>query len=240
MKKIIIFFPFLLFIIGLNAQIINEAYDYPVKPGTEEWKKLKSGNEMADACNISGSVLQNLSTRALVSTCLNYPLFNEVLSANNLQAGFSALLNNFNGFNELINRRDAAKELLLAYQKLNVRDLSPDWSLEEKGSFTFKYTYIELLLSQTQILSKLNNQEKQLLRQEAVKKFEQKKDLINDFGVFGLNNSAWTLGKLLQLEEKQNLLLNKVSKEDLNTFLSTGTFSNDQIINNIYTVSKSL
>lgn len=157
-----------------------------------------------------------------------------------MQTGFSALLNNFNGFRDLIIRKDAGKELLLTYQKYNIKDLSPNAKLEEKGAFTFKFTYIELLLSQSQILSNLNINEKHLLRQEALKKFEQKKDLISAFGIFGLNNSAWTLGKLLQAEGKEGVLSSTISKEGLNTFLSTGSFSNEQIVNAIYNVSKSL
>lgn len=79
-----------------------------------------------------------------------------------------------------------------------------------------------------------------MLRQEAIKKFEQKKELINDFGMFGLNTSAWVLGKLLQIEEKQNSLPGAINEQDLNFFLSTGTFGNKEILDAIYTGSKSL
>lgn len=240
MKNFFLTFIFFIAISSAYAQTNNNPYHFPIKPGTEEWKKLKSGDEMASVCNIPETILKNLTTQALVNTCLNYPLFSEILSANDLQAGFSALQNNFNGFRELINRKDAGKELLLTYQKLNTANLSLIRSLEERGAFTFKFTYIELLLSQAQILSNLDTGEKHLLRQEALRKFEQKKNLISSFGTFGLNNSVWTLGKLLQVEGKQDLLSKEISKEDLNTFLSTGSFSTEQIVNAIYNVSKSL
>ncbi|MBX3253259.1 MAG: hypothetical protein KF862_03875 [Chitinophagaceae bacterium] len=118
--KRIIFLCFL--IVSLTngfAQQDSTPYDYPIKPGTAEWKNFKSGDEMAAACNIPYTVLNNLNTQALVVTCLNYPLFNEILAANNLQAGFSALTDGFNGFKKLLNRTDAGKELLLKYQSLN-------------------------------------------------------------------------------------------------------------------------
>ena len=222
------------------AQQVSTPYDYPIKPGTVEWKSFKSGDEMAAACNIPDTVLHNLMTQALAVTCLNYPLFNEILSANNLQAGFSALTDGFNGFKELLSRKDAGKELLLIYQSLNPKNLTLFSSLEEKGDFTFKYTYIEVLLSQNQIISGLTQSERQFLRQEAIKKFEQKKELINDFGMFGLNTSAWVLGKLLQIDEKQNSLPGAINEQDLNFFLSTGTFGNKEILDAIYTGSKSL
>ncbi len=240
MKKIVLLIFLSFSVLTILAQNNNTPYDYPIKPGTVEWKNFKSGDEMAAACNIPDTVLNNLNTRALVVTCLNYPLFNEILSANNLQAGFSALTDGFNGFKELLNRKDAGKELLLTYQSLNPKNLTLLSTLEEKGEFTFKYTYIELLLSQNQIISGFTQSERQLLRQEAIKKFEQKKELINDFGMFGLNTSAWVLGKLLQIEEKQNSLPGAINEQDLNFFLSTGTFGNKEILDAIYTGSKSL
>ncbi|MFT3950215.1 MAG: hypothetical protein QM763_24835 [Agriterribacter sp.] len=238
MKRVI----FLCFLItSLNngfAQQNSTPYDYPIKPGSAEWKNFKSGDEMAAACNIPDAVVKNLTTQALVITCLNYPLFNEIFSANNLQAGFSALTDGFNGFEELLNRKDAGKELLSKYQSLNPKNLTLLSSPEEKGDFTFRYTFIELLLSQDQIISGFTQSERQSLRQEAIKKFEQKKELIDDFGVFGLNNSAWVLGKLLQVEKKP--LPAAINEQDLNFFLSTGTFSNKEILDAIYIGSKSL
>ena len=198
MKRISFLFYLSVISLSVSAQEIATPYSYPIKPGSAEWKKFKSGDEMAIACNIPDLVLKNLNTRALVTTCLDYPLFNEVLAANNLQAGFSSLVGVFNGFRELLNRKDAGKELLMAYQTLNPQNLPLLQNLVERGDFTFKFTYIELLLSQTQITYNLSGEEKRLLRQEALKKFEQKKVLINDFGAFGLNTSAWVLGKLLQ------------------------------------------
>lgn len=152
MKKIVLLIFLSFSVLTILAQNNNTPYDYPIKPGTVEWKNFKSGDEMAAACNIPDTVLNNLNTRALVVTCLNYPLFNEILSANNLQAGFSALTDGFNGFKELLNRKDAGKELLLTYQSLNPKNLTLLSTLEEKGEFTFKYT-----LYRTVAFAKSNN-----------------------------------------------------------------------------------
>lgn len=54
-------------------------YDFPIKPGTDEWAKLKSGKEMAEICNIPDSILTSLTTEALTITCLNYPPKNNFL-----------------------------------------------------------------------------------------------------------------------------------------------------------------
>ena len=57
MNRIILLLLFASFFCSLQAQKINLPYDFPVKPGTEEWKKLKSGDEMVDASKIPDSVL---------------------------------------------------------------------------------------------------------------------------------------------------------------------------------------
>lgn len=44
------------------SQPNNIDWDYPIKPGTEEWTNFKSGQEMLNACQIPENILKNLST----------------------------------------------------------------------------------------------------------------------------------------------------------------------------------
>lgn len=238
MKKVILLFTCSLIFKCSFAQIIDTPYEYPVKPGMEEWKQFHSGKQRATACQIPPDILQNLTTKALVQTCLNYPLFMEVIMANNLQDGFNRLSNDFNGFQELLSRKDAGRYLLQVYQKMNLKKIDTSWSPVKKGDISFKYTYIELLLAQPQILNNLSIEDKDLLKREAVIKFENKNKMKNIFGMFGLNTSALILGRIIRTEGKENILLNKVDKKSLNTFLSTGTFSNKILLMAIYNASK--
>lgn len=95
-----IFLTLIFFIIGfsLAAQKINTPYDFPIKPGTEEWKQLKSGEEMVRVCKIPDSILTSLTTEALAKTCLSYPLLNEVFYANNLQTGIEKVIKKLQWF----------------------------------------------------------------------------------------------------------------------------------------------
>lgn len=45
---------------------ITESYQYPVVPGMEEWAKLGSLQEMAEACQIPEEILSKMTTEALV------------------------------------------------------------------------------------------------------------------------------------------------------------------------------
>jgi hypothetical protein len=54
---------------------VSGVYDYPVKPGTAEWKALGSHVEMLKVCQIPDSNLTRMSTADLLETVLNYPRF---------------------------------------------------------------------------------------------------------------------------------------------------------------------
>jgi len=72
-------------------------WDYPVKPGTEEWKQFKSHKEMTDACQIPEKILSSLSTKDLTAICLQYPLLIDMFAFNIPDYGIDAVFDNFNG-----------------------------------------------------------------------------------------------------------------------------------------------
>lgn len=51
--------------------IFGQTWDYPVKPGTEEWKKLKTGKEKNEACQIPENVLKKISSHELAYLLYN-------------------------------------------------------------------------------------------------------------------------------------------------------------------------
>ncbi len=137
------------------SQTKSKPYNFPIKPGTDEWKKFTTGAEMINACQVPRDILADLNTEALVKTCLNYPLFPLVKTSNSLQRGFNKATANFNGFQELYSRSDAAKQLVKIYNKMDAKAMDSNWTPNKVGSYTFSFTYIEIILAQEQILSKM-------------------------------------------------------------------------------------
>ena len=43
-----------------------DAYDYPIKGGTEEWKRFTSHDEMLIACQIPDAILKGMSVLQLI------------------------------------------------------------------------------------------------------------------------------------------------------------------------------
>ena len=136
--------------IDSKSSMMELPWDYPVKPGMEEWKRFQSNKEMTEACQIPESILSSLSTKELTAICLQYPLLLSMFAFNTPDQGIDALFNEFNGIRELFKRNGASKELLIWYN-CQIRNCSllveKNFSDVEKGCFVYSIAKIEYLLS---------------------------------------------------------------------------------------------
>jgi len=213
-------------------------YDYPVKPGTQEWRVLKSHDEMLKVCQIPDALLHKMSTKALVETVLNYPLYGDIFAYLNFQAGFNSVASNFNGISELLNRKDAGTELLARYRAMDPAAIDKSWTLLQQGQYDTKFTYIEMLLAQDAILASLTETERHDLLADALKKSQAKQKYSEIYGQFGLERTALLMGRILQ---KENFApFNQKAREDatLRAFLGDGATATDTILNEIFSQAK--
>jgi len=180
---------------------IVDAYDYPIKPGTPEWRLLESSQEMIDACQISFDVLGNISTEGLIETVLNYPLYGDIfLSDVNDQTGFNAVSENFNGISALLQRKDASTKLLERYRQMHPSCKENNWPslVEPGGSSEFSFSFIEILIAQYSILNQLiPNNEYKTVMQEILEKDKQKTKY--NYSHTGKEQSVLILGRLMYL-----------------------------------------
>ena len=104
---------------NMKADIIDAkslAYDYPVKPGTPQWKQLRSNEEKIKACLIPDNILSSLSTQDLLDVCLEYPLLNNIYAFADIEKGIDKLFKDFNGIRELAKRPDALDKFVNEYK----------------------------------------------------------------------------------------------------------------------------
>lgn len=92
-------------------KIITEAYIYPVRPGSEEWTKFESRAEKIKACQIPEFMLSRMTTEALVESVMGYPLLIDMVVRDTKREGFEAILEVFNGLQELMKRPDGLDKL---------------------------------------------------------------------------------------------------------------------------------
>lgn len=102
MKKMILLFLIIPTLLFAQEDI---TWDYPVKPGSEEWLNISNYLKRLEQLNIPSNVLSEISTYQLVKTCLNYPQIELVFTRSNLIEGISYVSVHFNGFKELLKKK---------------------------------------------------------------------------------------------------------------------------------------
>ena len=129
-------------------------WDYPAKPGTEEWNNLEGHQERINTCQIPEEILTSLSTEDLTKICLQYPFLLDFYLYNSYELGLDALFRQFNGIRELFTREDVSNALLKEYRRLLqsqrlyfLNGTAPDG---EKGLYIISTWYPEILLSRYQ------------------------------------------------------------------------------------------
>ena len=153
MKNLLLVCCYFFSVLGV-AQEIDKPYDFPVKPGSEQWAKLNSSKQMDEVCVIPDQELSTLSTKALLITCLNYPRIIDFFLANNLQSGFDLCSTRFNGLTELLKRSDISQVLLKSYLDINIQKKimkGYDGNLSH-----MQIGFFELLIAQEKIIKLFN------------------------------------------------------------------------------------
>ena len=248
--------PFMVMVAGCNGnqfnltqdnsagnELIDEAlkemrnqmsWDYPVKPGMEEWNNLKTEQERIDALQVPENILTNLSSDEFVKLCISFPSFGHYTAFNTPQEGFSIMVSRYKFFQYLLSKKDVGKYLIVAYKDA---DMSGFRTLPFSNDFwTIKLDYLELVISQKNILESLTQEEKvELLLETQVKVYE-KANSETFSSIPGLQSSIRILAGILDIDEYPEL--NQSSKRQMITsFIQTGILEDTSLIDYILDMS---
>ena len=142
----------------VNAQPETEKklpWDYPVKPGMEEWRQFKTGRQRFDACQIPQKVLESLKTDDLAEICMQYPLYIEYGFLNDERSSTRFIIENFNGLKELSRRKDGTKALINIYKDFPVLSEMLQESSKDFDA-PIKIPFLELLLSDSVFVQQMD------------------------------------------------------------------------------------
>ncbi len=193
------------FAISLGARQKSKPYDYPVKPGTKEWKAFTTHEQKRQACQIPQSVLNSMSTPDLVVTCLNYPLYGDMMAYDRVQEGFEYVKKGFNGLQELLKRNDVGAGIVELYDKMDPDAIDKNWTPTEKGKHSFKFFNIEILLAQDEVISNLSKKDRINLLREAHEKLKVKQQHPEIYGFMGFANNVLLMGRIMLKERYEPL-----------------------------------
>lgn len=170
---------------------VGDAYDFPLKPGTPEWKAIISHDERVSACQVPENILKKMSTSGLVETVLSYPHFGDMLAYNTIEQGFAKMSTRFNGFPELYKRKDAGTVLLARYRAMDPAAAGKNFNI-------LNIMFIEILLAQQPILSVLTETQREELYKEANAKYKTKQKYPSRYGGLSMGLTALLAKKSLQ------------------------------------------
>lgn len=220
MKKIAVFIIICFHSILSSAQQINEPYGFTVKPGSNEWSKLKIEKERFDAMQIPENILTRMNTEALIISCINFPAFGYFGAYDNYQTGFTILATKFNGLRELAKRTDAGICLQKIYKYVDLTGKEIQYLKIDTKYWPIRLSWIELLLSQNLIIESLNVNEKKVLLSISLEKFKMKQQS-KEHSPDGLLTTALLMGRVLN-SLNYELFVTEINKnETLKNFLST-------------------
>jgi len=223
-------FLFILFFIvtcAANAQTATKAtWDYPVKPGMEQWNRLETEQERIAVLQVPEEVLATLSPDDAVRLCITFPSFGHFTAWNTPQEGFAIMLSRYNILRHLLSRKDAGGSLIAAYKDAGMSGFrtlpysNEIWSL--------KLFYLELLLSQKEILQSLTPDEKLELMTEARLKYLEKISNEKFASLPEVLFSFRIMASILEVEEYPELMVSS-NREAITDFINSGWLSDKEI-----------
>jgi hypothetical protein len=239
MKKFyfIIVLVMLVDLTGGFAQKANDAYNFPVKRGTEQWNALKSYQDKRNACTLPESLLATISTKGLIEIYLDYPLLGDLMVFSTPQEGIRKLQENFNGARELLKRKDVATLLLEKYTSMNPAAAATQMSLEKKGEYSFKIMAIEILLAQESVLVSLDARNRKVLLSLAQEKLDAKKNDQEVYGSLSYSTTGWIMARILK-QSNYTPALNSLRDEKYKFFADQGVVADYAVLDNVVSQAK--
>jgi|GEM_PF-2295028 len=177
------------------------SWNYPILPGSAQWKAFQSYKEKADACQIPQNIMTSLSTEELLVLCLKYPLLMDIGAFNFFADGYAAWETNFNGIRELYQRKDAPTVLLAWYKQLNFEQAS----LHSTISFVFGISVSEYMLSAPFVIAKYTQSQRKEIAAELWSRLNFKKSQPGNFTNDSLNSSYFALVRIIKSDAQGNL-----------------------------------
>jgi len=204
--------------ISLKSEI-QLSFEYTVKPGTEAWYMLETEQERIDALQVPENVLAMSSPEEIVRLCITFPSFGHFTAWNTPQDGFNVMLDRYNILRTLLTRKDTGGSSIAAYKDAGMTGFR---TLPCSNEFwTLKLLYLELILSQKEILQSMSPEEKLELMTEARLKFFEK---FSNESFSSLPEELFTLRIMVSILEVDDYpeLMAYPERQTITEFINTG------------------
>lgn len=155
----------------------NARYQFPVQSGAQAGQASRNPQQMIQDYTIPDEALQKLSTGALIETVLYCPLMGEFFAYSSTQSGFEAVKRKFNGLQELLKRKDCAKQLLKKYRRTQALK-QPEQVDATQFEVFYRLSFLEVLLAQPEVQQQAGEKLQEKIEREVAEKQKQKSEMI--------------------------------------------------------------
>jgi len=175
----------------------NFFYQYEATPedDPELWESFESFVEMLEVSQIDPLDLPLLSTPELLEAVLCYTFFGNVTAYNTPQEGMNAVIEQFDGLEELLSRPDVGQVVLDFYSQVDLNDV-----LETDQVGLLRFPFFELIIAQYQVLSSLGAGGRAMLMDAVAQKAEAKLAIPEQPFSGGSSGETLIAVKIIQLD----------------------------------------
>lgn len=203
-----------LFISGCSKDTCKDvdrgAYIYPEKPDGITF------HEAVEFYKIPEDIVRCMYTEELFQTCISYPEIRLFWTGvRGLQDGFDMVKGYCNGFEELLNRRDAYSVIVNAYKELKIEGDWSSWTDLEIGRYICNIINYEVFLAQNEILKSLTQAQKIDLINLTLNNLNLKFNLIKYYGYVGMGSSLAILSRIMVNDNYEPFMNEYANKEYL-------------------------
>ena len=182
----------------VNAQP-KEKWDYPVKPGSEEWRYMPYA-EKVEKSQPPKELLNSWDTETLFKYCVDYPLNKVTLMFNYPNAGFRCVYEQSTVWQEFIRRKDALEVYSNYFEIRPYKRLLIINDVEIRNNDLFTLFFLEKLVSETDFANYLDSSRKRKLADIILQSHQSKKEYPDEFYGFAYNSSLANLPSNLASE----------------------------------------
>lgn len=158
---------------------ISDTYKFPIRPGSEEWKKLQSLDEKVQVCQIPTKKLHSISTEGLLETLLSYPFVTDYIFFDKMQNGFIRIKTENKGFAELYNRKNVFDVMTMHYDIMSLDcpgNIYPPFLNGEGAPNEVAFQVFEFFLFQDELVNNISAEKRDKLFILAYDKLKIKKE----------------------------------------------------------------
>lgn len=132
-------------------------YNIPFVNGDDSWKQKKTVKERLNALQIPLVSIDYVTTEKLLEACLEFPYLVDILFYELDSKGFDKVIEEFNGFSELLRRENIVDVSLTFYAMMpeRIEKLKPE-KKREKAKLSLQYAMLEYIMSKDAFTKRLS------------------------------------------------------------------------------------